>query len=101
MFGNLFKRDHVKYRNKMLSVFAEAAPDSFLDKSVAQGLHELVGMTDEEFRPAIHEVLDRCAFESLASDAIMRIFDDLWKAAGGQLTDPAPWRSNAPWKDEE
>lgn len=80
-------------RDKLLEALS-TAPDSFLDATMAKRCGEMVGMSDEEFRPAMHEVLDRCVFSALASDAMIVIMSAIWRDAGGSPSDPAPWRDN-------
>lgn len=61
---------------------------------VSQRIKDLVDreVSDEELRPALHEILDMCVNGSLTSDLVVTALDMVWQQVGGTPDDPAPWR---------
>ena len=68
------------------------APATQLDPEMAKEVKALIGKPDAEVKVGLHQILDKCAHGSLASDFTMLILDGEWKRLGGKSDDPAPWR---------
>lgn len=60
------------------------APKSQLSTGMVSKLKVLKGKPVEEVRSGLHEILDFCARDSLASDFVMQILDYEWHRLGGQ-----------------
>lgn len=58
-----------------------AAPDGQIDQSITPRIKQLVGLPPDVIAPRSKEILDECAFASLASDFAMVAMDNVWRMA--------------------
>jgi hypothetical protein len=66
------------------------APDSQLDATMVERLRVLLESdpTDEQLRLGLKDILDFCAFSSLASGFVMQFLNMEWCSVGGRPSDP-------------